>query len=118
MAIATSEIDSAIATNDFPVFSINTNLIAPAYLRYCLFQPSMLFTYEKISRGSTNRRRLNIDQFLELTIPVPQDVDEQFVVADTLAKAEGQIAELKELLDGMGSHIQNLVSSSLHYVFK
>ena len=65
MAIVPSELRGAIATNDFPVFEILTDRVLPAYLRYCLFQPSMLRVYELARRGSTNRRRLILDQFLK-----------------------------------------------------
>ncbi len=102
MALVPSELDGAVATNDFPVFEIMADRIVPSYLRYCLFQPSMLNVYEHLSRGSTNRRRLNVEKFLMLEIPVPADPDIQLMVADTLNSVEAQIGALRERFGGMG----------------
>ncbi|MDB6056763.1 MAG: restriction endonuclease subunit [Verrucomicrobiales bacterium] len=118
MALVPSELEGAIATNDFPVFEIRSELILPAYLRYCLFQPSMLRVYEHLSRGSTNRRRLNVEKFLDLKIPVPSDLDMQLKVADTLRKAEEGIGTLHEHFGGMEEELEDLVGSALHYVFR
>lgn len=49
MALVPGELDGAIATNDFPVFEIRSERVLPAYLRFCLFQPSMLRVYEHFS---------------------------------------------------------------------
>ena len=100
MALVPSELDGGVATNDFPVFEIQIDRILPAYLRYCLFQPSMLRVYEHLSRGSTNRRRLIIEKFLALKIAVPSDLDVQLLVADTLRKAEDGIVKLREQFGG------------------
>ena len=110
-------LDGAIATNDFPVYCIRTDKVLPAYLRYCLFQPSMLNVYEFLSRGSTNRRRLIIDRFLQLTIPVPEDLDVQIAVADALHSAEQAIQKLRERFGGMEEELEDLVGAAIHYVF-
>jgi type I restriction enzyme M protein len=118
MAIVPSELDGAIATNDFPVFEILHDRVVPAYLRYCLFQPSMLRVYQRLSRGSTNRRRLQVDRFLSLEIPLPLNPVTQLEIADTLRDAEEAIAELREQFGGMDEELDDLVGASLHYVFK
>jgi hypothetical protein len=118
MAIVPSDLDGAIATNDFPVFEIRNELVLPAYLRYCLFQPSMLRVYEYLSRGSTNRRRLSVEKFLDLEITVPTDLDTQLFVADNLRKVEEGIRKLHELFGGMEEELEDLVGSTLHYVFR
>jgi hypothetical protein len=118
MAIVPSELDGAIATNDFPVFEIRSDRVLPAYLRFCLFQPSMLRVYEHLSRGSTNRRRLIIERFLDLKVPVPPDLDLQLAVADNLQKTEEGIAKLRERFGGMEQELEDLVGSALHYVFR
>jgi len=118
MALVPTELDGAIATNDFPVFEIRNELVLPAYLRYCLFQPSMLRVYEHLSRGSTNRRRLIVDRFLDLKIPLPADLDDQLSVADTLRKAEEGIRKLRERFGGIEEELEDLVGAALHYVFR
>jgi hypothetical protein len=37
VALVPSELNGAIATNDFSVFEIRTGRVLHAYLRYCLF---------------------------------------------------------------------------------
>lgn len=118
MALVSGELDGAIATNDFPVFEIRSERVLPAYLRYCLFQPSMLRVYEHLSRGSTNRRRLNVEKFLDLKIALPEDVDVQLDVADALRKAEQGIGKLREQFGGMEEELEDLVGAALHYVFR
>jgi type I restriction enzyme M protein len=118
MAIVPSELDGAVATNDFPVFEICTDRVVPAYLRYCLFQPGMLRVYEHLSRGSTNRRRINIEHFLNLQIALPADLDDQLSVSDTLNRAEDGIRKLREQLGGMEEDLGDLVAGALHHVFR
>jgi type I restriction enzyme M protein len=118
MAIVPSELNGAIATNDFPVFEIDEDKVSPAYLRYCLFQPSMINVYERLSRGSTNRRRLKVDKFLDLEIPLPKSVEQQIEMADELASVERLIGELLERFGGMGEELDVLVGSVLHNVFR
>ena len=119
MALVPSELDGAIATNDFPVFEIRSDRVLPAYLRYCLFQPSMLRVYENMSRGSTNRRRLSVHRFLGLTIAIPSDLDVQLQVADALRKAEEGIGKLHEQFGGMDEELERLNwLSACHYVFR
>ena len=117
MALVPSELDGAIATNDFPVFEIDSLRINPSYLRYCLFQPSMIRVYENLSRGSTNRRRLKVDKFLDLTIPLPESIEIQIEVADALKSSELQIAALQERFGGMEEELKELIGSALHNVF-
>jgi hypothetical protein len=118
MALVPSELDGAIATNDFPVFEIRNERVLPAYLRYCLFQPSMLRVYEHLSRGSTNRRRLIVEKFLDLEIALPPDLDVQLAVADALRKAEEGVGKLREQFGGMEEELEDLVGAALHYVFR
>jgi hypothetical protein len=78
----------------------------------------MMRVYEHLSRGSTNRRRLNIEKFLDLKIALPLDLDVQLAVSDALQKAEVGIGKLREQLGGMEEELEDLVGSTLHYVFR
>lgn len=118
MAIVSAELDGAIATNDFPVFAIRRDRIVATYLRYCLFQPAMLRVYKHLSRGSTNRRRLNIDKFLELRIPLPADLGAQEDVANTLHEIEQGIDKMRERSGGIEEALEDLTGAALHYVFE
>ncbi|WP_292420257.1 N-6 DNA methylase [Mesorhizobium sp.] len=117
MAIVPSILEGAIATNDFPVFEIDTDRAEPEYLRFALFQPEMLRIYETLSRGSTNRRRIIVDEFLKLKVPIPESVEEQEVFSSLLRTAEDRVFELSEHLGGIVDEVQSLISSSLFHVF-
>ncbi|WP_155929908.1 N-6 DNA methylase, partial [Mesorhizobium sp. L2C067A000] len=117
MAIVPTALDGGIATNDFPVFEIDTSRVDPQYLRFALFQPEMLRIYENLSRGSTNRRRIAVDEFLRLQIPLPEGLDEQEAVAKLLMRSELNIENLSEHLGGTIEEIRSLISASLFHVF-
>jgi type I restriction enzyme M protein len=117
MALVPGELDGAIATNDFPTFEIDTARVLPAYLRYCLFQPQMLRVYERLSRGSTNRRRLQVEKFTGLRVPLPPSIDTQLEISEALGSVENSISELRERFGGMEEELSGLVGSVLHRTF-
>lgn len=117
MALVPSVLDGAIATNDFPLFEIDTDRVEAKYLRFTLFQPEMLRIYETLSKGSTNRRRLVIDEFLKLQVPIPEDIEQQESISNLLWNSELNVAELSEHLGGIVNEVQSLISSSLFHVF-
>lgn len=118
MALIPEVLEGAIATNDFPVFEINAERIDPLYLRFCLFQPLMMNTYERLSRGSTNRRRLIVEDFLDLKIGVPETIDEQVAIATTLITTENSVTAFGENLETIKTDLSQLVGAALHYVMK
>ncbi len=117
MAIVPRELDGAIATNDFPSYAIDKSRIEPKYLRYLLFQPSMIEVYYHLSKGSTNRRRIVVDKLMALEIPVPKDLAEQRAIVAVLENTEEKVAELFEYLGGIEEDAKQLTSASLHHVF-
>jgi len=64
-------LDGAIVTQDFPLFDINTEIIKPSYLALLCRSAKFIETCRLASRGTTNRKRLKEDIFLEETVPVP-----------------------------------------------
>ena len=78
----------------------------------------MLRVYKHLSRGSTNRRRLNIEKFLELRIPVPIALGAQEIVANTLHDIEEGIARMRERSGGIEEELEDLTGAALHYVFR
>lgn len=117
MAIVPSALDGAIATNDFPIFEINTDRVEARYLRFALFQPEMLRIYETLSKGSTNRRRMVLSEFLKLQVPIPEDIEQQEVISNLLWSSEQNVSELSEHLGGIINEVHSLISSSLFHVF-
>ncbi len=69
--IIPEDLDGAIVTNDFPVFDINTSVINPELLLLITTTKQFVAFAQSCSSGSTNRRRIDIDKFLEQKIPLP-----------------------------------------------
>ena len=69
--VVTEDLDGAIVTADFPVFNVDKEKIIPQYL--FLLSTTKAFTRfaQSCSRGTTNRQRIDIDQFLSQRIPLP-----------------------------------------------
>jgi len=87
MGLIPPELDGAIVTNDFPVFSFTDRVLAK-YFDY--FSRTMLFdnACKAASEGSTNRRRLKMDKFYQIKMPLPNIEKQQEIVymLDSLAE--------------------------------
>ncbi len=70
MGMIPSELDGAIVTNDFPLYSLSQE-VNPKYFYY--FSNTFYFddACKKASEGTTNRRRLKIDRFENILMPLP-----------------------------------------------
>ena len=117
MAIIPDELDGAVVTNDFPTYAINLSKITSKYLRYMLFQPSMVEIYYALSKGSTNRRRIVVDKLMALKIPVPLDLKEQIMISENLEQMEHMVASAQECLGGIEEDSKIITAASLHHVF-
>ena len=69
--IIPSELSGSVVSKDFPVFDINTNAILPEYLITCVCQKSFYSQFMNYSYGSTTKRRIKEDVFLDFVIPLP-----------------------------------------------
>lgn len=69
--IVPSELEGAIVTNDFPVFDVDTKKIIPQFLVLVSTTDKFVEFARKCSSGTTNRKRIDIDAFLNQQIPLP-----------------------------------------------
>lgn len=69
--IVPSELEGAIVTNDFPVFDVDTKKIIPQFLVLVSTTDKFVEFARKCSSGTTNRKRIDIDSFLNQQIPLP-----------------------------------------------
>ncbi len=74
----------------------------------------MIEKYERLSRGSTNRRRIIVEKFLDLLIPLPMSIDEQIEIAETLSTIERASNALAGDLEDLSDATDLLVPSALH----
>jgi type I restriction enzyme S subunit len=74
------ELDGAIVTQDFPAFAVDEEVVLPEFLRLYSSQPAFWRICEQASRGTTNRRRLDVDRFLAMTLRVPLPEEQAAIV--------------------------------------
>lgn len=109
MAIVPSEFDGAIVTPDFPVFNINTNRVLPDYLLLTICHPAMLQSITATSSGSTGRRRLSVERFLNMQIALPS-LSEQEVLMSNIRSIREKQEELKHQMDtSVGAFYDNII---------
>lgn len=109
MAIVPSEYDGAIVTPDFPVFNINTNRVLPDYLLLTICHPAMLQSITATSSGSTGRRRLSVERFLNMQIALPS-LSEQEVLMSNIRSIRDKQEELKHQMDtSVGAFYDNII---------
>ena len=79
--IIPAELEGAIVTNDFPVFDVDTEKIVPQFLVLVSTTEKFIEFARKCSSGTTNRKRIDIDAFLNQQIPLPS-IEEQKLILD------------------------------------
>jgi len=80
--IITDELDGAVVTNDFPVFDVDETIINPSFLLLITTTKRFISFAQSCSSGTTNRRRIDINKFLEQEIPLPSLEEQNKLVAD------------------------------------
>ena len=127
--IVDDSINGAIVTGDFPVFDVDKEKLNPAYLQLLSCTKPFIRFAQSCSQGTTNRQRINVDQFLDLQIPLPTLEEQNVIVvayyslltdANNIdAEAENTEIELKEwLMDylGISTNKETINNNRLHFV--
>ena len=95
--IVPAELECAIVTNDFPVFDVDTSKIIPQFLVLVSTTEKFVEFARKCSSGTTNRKRIDIDAFLNQLIPLPSIAEQEDIVrqyyraSETIKKIEEKI---------------------------
>lgn len=64
-------LDGAIVTHDFMVFDVDKEKVIPEYIELMMSNSQFLSQFRDASSGSTGRKRLSLDSFLNTEIPLP-----------------------------------------------
>lgn len=75
--IVPKELDGAIVTAEFPVFTVKKDVVNPEYLLRALSSEAVTNYIKSLAQGSTNRKRLDVATFLKLQIPLPPMEEQQ-----------------------------------------
>lgn len=94
ISVVPAEFDGFVASNEFPTFTLSAD-VAPAWMRHVCRTPRLWAEMQSRVVGTVQRRkRLNPDQLLLLTLPIPSR-PEQEQAAETLDAIEGQAAAIR-----------------------
>jgi restriction endonuclease S subunit len=111
MGMIPAELEGAIVTNDFPLFKFSEDII-PKYFYY--FSDTYYFddACKKASEGTTNRKRLKMEKFRNIQIPLPP-IEEQKRIVVLLDKLNG----IKTNHNKIANEIKNIVPTLLNKAF-
>jgi type I restriction enzyme S subunit len=96
MGLVPDFLDGALVTNDFPLFTANTDRLDLPYLGWLCRTRDFVDLCVRASEGTTNRVRLKEERFLALEIPLPPLPEQRRIVARIEALA-AEIDEAKRL---------------------
>ena len=116
MGLVPSKLDGAIVSNDFPVFDINCHKIDPSFLNYYISTEAFTSDCLAKSKGTSNRRRLKEEDFLEIQVPLPSLEDQRRIV-ERIEGLAVRIDEIHKLQLDAGKETENLITSSLNKIF-
>jgi len=108
--IVPAELEGAIVTNDFPVFDVDTSKIIPQFLVLVSTTEKFVEFARKCSSGTTNRKRIDIDAFLNQKIPLPSIEEQERILKeynDKVLKAKDATIELKSVPLEMTLYLQS-----------
>ena len=80
--IVPPELDGAIVSNEFPTFTVDAEQASPTFLVTVLSSQPFYSQVESIVAGATRRRRREPEQFLEMSLPLPDLPTQQRVAAE------------------------------------
>lgn len=91
-----NSLDGAVVTNDFPVFTPNSQKILPQFLDWMSKTKDFIELCKAASEGTTNRVRLKEDKFLSMKIPLPA-LEEQRRIVARVEELAGKFEEVRSL---------------------
>ena len=96
-----SKFDIGIVSPAYKVYEIDYSIVGENYLRNCLRSEYMISKYESISQkgASIVRRNLNIKDFEDLTIAIPEDSVEMTAIDSFISLITKEIYLLEKELD-------------------
>ncbi len=116
VAVVPQELDSFVLSPEFPTFSPIGDKLDPLYLTFLCKWPEFWALLQSTSKGiGARRERVHPDQFLTITIPLP-DIDEQLRVTDRIEHLSAFDDRLNQL-GGFGRQYPNaMLASARKYV--
>lgn len=112
LGIIPDDLEGAIVTNDFPTFYVDNTRINSHFLLLITTTKTFINFAQSCSSGTTNRQRINIEQFLDIKIPLPSLKEQDKIVAQynrKIALAEKQKSEALQLKNEIENYLFNVL---------
>lgn len=107
------ELEGAIVTNDFPVFDVDASKIIPQFLVLVSTTEKFIEFARKCSSGTTNRKRIDIDAFLNQQIPLPS-IEEQEKILREYNSAISDSKRIEKIIEEYEKSIFDFLQKELN----
>jgi type I restriction enzyme M protein len=112
--IVPEELDGGIVTSDFPLFRVDDSVMLPDFLNIVIQSPQFIKICQLTSVGTSNRRRVKLNKFLESRIPLPT-LKEQKKFLNKISGISAEVIELEQktenLRNQMNAEIEKIWTS-------
>lgn len=106
--IVPKELDGAVVTAEFPVFTVNTEKVISEFLLMVMTSEEIMGYIKSMAQGSTNRKRLDVTTFLKIQVPLPS-MDEQKKMMAEYAEMQKKVARIVKDQETLPEKIQEKV---------
>ena len=107
--IVPAELEGAIVTNDFPVFDVDTEKIVPQFLVLVSTTEKFVEFARKCSSGTTNRKRIDIEAFLNQQIPLPSMEEQEKILEEynnKIQRSKQKVEEMQSIPNKIANYLQ------------
>lgn len=106
------ELGGSLVSGDFPILQLIDTLADRDFIALCLSRPNTWEPLRDIAVGTTNRRRVQVQELLRISIPLPP-LPEQRAIAHVLRTVQ----RAKEATERVIQATQELKKSLMRYLF-
>ncbi len=109
--IVPSELNSAVVTNDFPLFNLELGLLDAEFFGWLTKTRTFVELCRQASEGTTNRVRLQEKRFLSLEIPLPPLSEQRRTVA-RIEELAAKVTEAQSLRKKASEEAETLLTTT------
>lgn len=91
-------LDDYESTIDLPAFDINVSIVSPQWSLYYISRENFYKSFEDKAKGGRKARRIQVDDFLEILIPLPP-LPEQRKIAEILTTVDEKIESIVQRIE-------------------
>lgn len=106
--IVQKELEGAVVTAEFPVFTVDTGKVLPEFLLLVMTSDEIVSYIKSMSQGSTNRKRLDVVSFLKIQVPLPSMAEQKAIMAG-YAEMQEKVSRIVEEQENLPERIQKEV---------